>query len=349
MMSDVATRIIGRAGRITLTRPKALNALSYEMCLEIDKALIAWADDPQVDLIVMDAEGEKAFCAGGDIAELYRTGKAGNYTYARDFWRDEYRMNARIADYPKPLVSFMQGFVMGGGVGLGCHGSHRIVGESTRMAMPECGIGLVPDVGGTCLLARAPGRMGAYLGLTGARMGPGDAIRAGFADAFVPEEDWPAVIAALEESGTTDVIPQASDPDAPLAAAMPSIEAAFSAGSPPAIVAALDGREDDLALSAIKAMRRGSPIAMAVTLAIIDDLKARETFTIQDALRLEYRFTWRAMEHADFLEGVRAQIIDKDRNPTWRDTLDSLDAGDAAALLATLGADELTFDEEERP
>lgn len=348
-MGDVATRIVGRAGRITLTRPKALNALSYDMCLEIDKALIAWADDPQVDLVIMDAEGEKAFCAGGDIAQLYQTGKAGDHGYARDFWRDEYRMNARIAAYPKPIVSFMQGFVMGGGVGLGCHGSHRIVGESSKMAMPECGIGLVPDVGGTCLLARAPGRMGAYLGLTGARMGPGDAIRAGFADAFVPEDDWPAVIAALQESGTTDVIPQASDPAAPLVTAFPAIDAAFTADTPRAMLAALDGREDDLAVSAAKALRRGSPIAMGVTLAIINRLKALDTFTIRDALRLEYRFTWRAMEHADFLEGVRAQIIDKDRTPTWRDTLESLDAADVTALLDPLGADELTFDEEERP
>jgi enoyl-CoA hydratase len=162
-MSDIDIRIEGRAGRITLNRPKALNALTYEMCLAVDAALRAWADDPAVDLVLIDAEG-RAFCAGGDIAEMYATGTAGDFDYGRRFWRDEYRMNARIAEYPKPVVALMQGYTMGGGVGLGCHASHRVVGETSRIAMPECSIGLVPDVGGSLLLRRAPGAFGIWAG-----------------------------------------------------------------------------------------------------------------------------------------------------------------------------------------
>ena len=156
MTDDILIRRQGRAGRITLNRPKALNALTYGMCLEIDRALRAWADDPEVACVVIDAVGERAFCAGGDIQVMYETGTAGDYAYGRRFWADEYRMNAQIAEYPKPYIALMQGFTMGGGVGVACHGSHRIVGRSSRIAMPECAIGLVPDVGGSALLARAP-------------------------------------------------------------------------------------------------------------------------------------------------------------------------------------------------
>jgi enoyl-CoA hydratase len=140
---------------------------------------------------VIDAAGDKAFCAGGDIAEMYATGTAGDFDYGRRFWADEYRMNAKLFNFPKPVVTFLQGFTMGGGVGVGCHGSHRIVGDSSQIAMPECGIGLVPDVGGSLILARAPGRLGEYLGTTAARMGPGDAIHAGFADYYIPEDAGP--------------------------------------------------------------------------------------------------------------------------------------------------------------
>lgn len=348
-MSDIDIRITGRAGRITLTRAKALNALTYEMCMAVDAALKAWIDDDAVALVVIGAEGDKAFSAGGDIAELYARGKAGDFTYGHDFWRDEYRMNARLAEFPKPIVSFMQGFTMGGGVGLGCHGSHRIVGESSKIAMPECGIGLVPDVGGTYLLSRAPGVLGAYLGLTAARMGPGDAIYAGFANAFIPEDDWAAVIGALEESGSVDVIPQAQAPEAPLKAVAQELDAPLRAGDLGAVLAALGATDGEAAAGALKALRRNSPLAMAGTLEILKRLQQLDAPTIRDALKLEYRFTWRAMEHGDFLEGIRAQIIDKDRTPTWRDTADALAPERVAAMLEPLGADGLTFDEENGP
>ncbi|MEF9605387.1 enoyl-CoA hydratase/isomerase family protein, partial [Paracoccus sp. PXZ] len=197
-------------------RPQALNALSHEMALAIDAALQEWRDDPEVALVVIDAAGERAFCSGGDIAAVYRAGLAGDHRVGRDFFRDEYRMNARIKDYPKPIVAFMQGFVMGGGVGVGGHAGHRIVGDSTRIAMPETGIGLIPDVGGSWLLGHAPGHVGEYLGLTGARMGPGDAIFAGFADAYIPEAEWPALIERLAETGDVAAIAGHPRPEAPL-------------------------------------------------------------------------------------------------------------------------------------
>jgi enoyl-CoA hydratase/carnithine racemase len=201
MSGDIAIRKEGRAGRITLARPRALNALTWEMCLAIEAALDGWRDDAEVALLVIDAEGERAFCAGGDVAAVHARAVAGDHDYGRRFWTDEYRMNAKLFNFPRPVASFMQGFVMGGGVGVGGHASHRVVGESAQVAMPECGIGLVPDVGGSLLLARAPGRLGEYLGVTGARMGPGDAIHAGFADYFVPEAAWEALKAELCATG----------------------------------------------------------------------------------------------------------------------------------------------------
>src|SRR6056300_1702778 len=175
-MTDIHIRITGRAGRITLNRPKALNALTYDMCLAMEQALLAWRDDPAVDMVVIDATGDRAFCAGGDIADLYASGLRGDYAYGQTFWAAEYRLNALIYHYPKPYIAFMQGFTMGGGVGISCHGSHRIVGETSQIAMPECGIGLIPDVGGSYILACAPGYLGEYLGLTAARMAAADAI-----------------------------------------------------------------------------------------------------------------------------------------------------------------------------
>lgn len=159
-MSDLIARKDGKAGRFTLNRPGALNALTYEMCLQIESYLGKWEADPDVEVILFEGAGERAFCAGGDITAMYKTAVAGDYDYGRQFWTDEYRLNAKLATSPKPIISFLHGFTMGGGVGLGCHLPHRIVCESSQIAMPECGIGLVPDVGGSLLLARAPGRFG---------------------------------------------------------------------------------------------------------------------------------------------------------------------------------------------
>ncbi len=234
-MSDIHIRTEGRAGRITLTRPQALNALTHAMALAIDAALARWRDDPDVALVLIDAEGPRAFCAGGDLAEIYDAGRRGDFAYPRRFWAEEYRMNAAVARFPKPYVALTQGYVLGGGVGIASHGSHRVVGETSRIAMPECAIGLIPDVGGSHLLAQAPGRLGEYLGLSGHRMGPGDAIHAGFADHFVPEADWPALAARLVETGdpAADRRRRAPGPGRPRCPTLRrEIDDAFSAAGP---------------------------------------------------------------------------------------------------------------------
>jgi enoyl-CoA hydratase/carnithine racemase len=297
-MSDVDIRTEGRAGRITLTREKALNALTWDMVMQIEDALIRWRSDDAIALVIIDAEGPKAFCAGGDIAQIYATGTAGDYGPGRQFWRDEYRLNAMIAGYDKPIIALMQGFVMGGGVGIGGHASHRVVDDGTRVALPECGIGLVPDVGSTLLLARAPGRLGEYIGLTGQRMDAGDAIYAGFADHLIPQEAWSGLI--LKQPGAV--------PPAPITHAF------------------------DL-------MERNSPLSMACTLQIVRAVRAEPN--IHTALTQEFRFTFRSQADSDFLEGIRAAIIDRDRTPKWRHTSWDVPATDIAALTAPLGPDAL--------
>ncbi|MFC3526627.1 enoyl-CoA hydratase/isomerase family protein [Paracoccus mangrovi] len=333
-MADLETRKDRRAGRITFTRPQALNALSHEMALQIDAALRAWRDDPEVALIVIDAQGDRAFCAGGDIAALYHAARAGDHEVGRAFFRDEYRMNARIAEYPKPIVAFMQGFVMGGGVGVGGNASHRIVGDTTQVAMPETGIGMIPDVGGSWILAHAPDEAGEYLGLTGARMGPGDAIWAGFADSYVPEPEWPALIERLAETGDPDVI---TDHPVPPSALEARDLSAFAGDSVADIIAALEAAGDD---ETLKPLRRASPLSMAATLALVR--AARGDRSIRQSLAREMRFTARTTAEGDFLEGVRAQIIDKDRSPKW-----AADASPAhvAHMLSSLGPNEITWED----
>lgn len=346
-MTGIVIRREGRAGRITLNRPQALNALTLEMCHAIDAALAGWEGDPEVALVLIEGAGDRAFCAGGDIAEMYARGRRGDFAHGRRFWRDEYRMNARIAGYGKPVVSFLHGFTMGGGVGVGCHGRHRIVGETAQIAMPECGIGLVPDVGGSLILARAPGRIGEYLGTTGARMGPADAILAGFADHFVPEADWPGLKAALVAKGDVAILASARrpPPEGRLAAARAAIDRHFAAPTLAAIAASLAADPSPFAAEARDALARAAPLSAACTLAMVRRL--RDHAGIREALALEYRFTFRAMERADFLEGIRAAIIDKDRRPRWRHADPAaVTEEEVAAMLAPLGPDELTFGEE---
>ncbi|GAB4267979.1 MAG: enoyl-CoA hydratase/isomerase family protein [Pararhodobacter sp.] len=341
MEPEIIIRTQGRAGILTLNRPKALNALTHGMCLATEEALTAWRDDPAVEVVILEARGDRAFCAGGDIAQVTAAGRRGDYAMGRDFWRDEYRMNLMLSRYDKPIVSFMNGFVMGGGVGYGCHVAHRVVGETTQMAMPECGIGLIPDVGGTWLLSRAPGQLGLYLALTAARMGPGDAIHAGFADRFIPEAEWDAAKTRLIDTGDPASLPSHPAPDSPLAAEQARIDALFSGATVPAILAALEADDGALAATALKAMRRNSPLSMASSLAMLRPGPA----SLAEALAQEFRWTWRSMEHGDFIEGVRAQILDKDRNPKWRHAAPAeVTSAETEAMLAPLGADELALE-----
>ncbi len=342
---DVLIRKQGRAGRITLNRPGALNALTWPMALEIEKALDAWAGDSSVHVIVVDATGEKAFCAGGDIAELYREGRNGDYDYGRKFWADEYRLNAKIHRYAKPYVAFMDGIVMGGGVGVSAHGSHRVVTERSMVAMPETGIGLIPDVGGTYLLSRAPGRCGEYLAATASRMGPGDAVHAGFADRYMPSARKAEAIAALCKTGAPETIDGLCEtpPASELSHRGDEIDRLFATPDALASIKTIEASETDFASSTAKAIRRNSPLSVAVAFEAIR--RARCANSIEECLALEYRYTYRCQESAEFLEGIRAAVIDKDRKPQWRPSrLEDLEWNRVSALLSPLGADELKFE-----
>jgi enoyl-CoA hydratase/carnithine racemase len=240
----------------------------------------------------------------------------------------------------------MQGFTMGGGVGIGGHASHRIVGETSQIAMPECGIGLVPDVGGSLLLARAPGRLGEYLGVTGHRMKPADALYAGFADYLVPQDNWPALISTLEETGDWTAIDAAAQPPgpAPLAEAQGWIDTTFAAATLLHLHNALDNDTSDMATRTAKLLVAGSPLSQATTLELVRRCRGRDT--IEGALELEFRATTRALRDGDFLEGIRAMVIDKDKAPRWNWTNPRDLPGKAVVdMLLPLGEDALTLEE----
>ena len=347
--AGVHIRVDGRAGRITLDRPEALNAVNHDIVLAIDAALGAWAEDDRVALLVIDAAGDKAFCAGGDLQEIYDAAKAGNPAPARTFWRDEYRMNARLFEFPKPVASFLHGYTMGGGVGLGCHASHRIVGETSQIAMPEVSIGLMPDVGGTLLLARCPGRLGEYLGTTAARMGPGCAIHAEFADYFVPEAGWPALKAELCETGDWEAVDRAAlaPPDSPLAALQPEIDHYIGGETLGDILRACHAEPTAFTEEAERRMARNAPLAMACAVEGIHRMQG-PTAGIRKALDLEYRYAWRSIEQGDFIEGIRALIVDKDRAPRWRHDFGEVPLREVTAMLMPLGAEALDLEYRER-
>ena len=343
-MSDIIIRKTGRAGHITLNRPKALNALTWDMCLAIEEAIDDWRNEPDVNLILIDGAGDRAFCSGGDIAEMYAAGQRGDLDYGRRFWRDEYRLNAKLYNYPKPIITFLHGFTMGGGVGVGCHASHRIVCENSQIAMPECSIGLVPDVGGSLILAKAPGHCGTFLGLSGDRMDTGDAIYAGFADHFVPQEDWNTVKDALIKTGGTTVVDEARQPPptARLAGWQSEIDQCFASGTLGDIYRAMPATPGPAIAHVRKLMDRNAPLAMAVAADIIQ--AARRDPVITHALEREFRYTYRCVAQGDFIEGIRAAIIDRDRAPKWQHAhWEAVTENDVAAMTQDLGQDALQW------
>ncbi|MGG7568564.1 enoyl-CoA hydratase/isomerase family protein [Rhodovulum sp. DZ06] len=313
---QLIVRKSGRAGRITMNNPKALNALTMEMSYGIEDALDAFRDDDGVDLVIIDAAGDRAFGAGGDVKELAIRGREGDVDFSRRFFGDEYLMNAALSGFAKPVVTMVDGIVMGGGVGVSGHGSHRIVSEKTVLAMPECGIGLIPDVGGTWLLSRGPGRVGEWLGLTGARIGAADAITAGFADVFVPSSEFPHLIEGLEATGDVSILEDAAQEPEPgeIPGLQAQIDRCFEGTDPEAIVARLQA-EGEWGAKQAKAILRGCPLSVHCTLELLD--RARKAGKIEDCLVQEYRFAARCIDEGEFLEGIRAQLIDKDRNPQW--------------------------------
>jgi enoyl-CoA hydratase len=322
--ADCLIRREGRAGRITLNRPEALNALTHGMVRQIAAALENWRDDPAIAVVVLDGAGDRALCAGGDVISLYNAaarGAAPDPTLAAGFWSDEYCLNAAIKRYAKPYVAIMDGIVMGGGVGLSAHAAHRIVTEKTMVAMPETAIGLIPDVGGTWLLGHAQGRYGEYLGLTGARMDGADAIQAGFADIFMPRAGVAAFVAQLADATGApvdeiiDAAAEAPVPDSKLAANRVLIQKIFSADTVEQIQAAARSSTDALAQRVAADLVAKSPKALKLTLAAIR--QARTLPSLEAALRVEYRLVTRLYEDGEFVEGVRALLVDKDKAPKW--------------------------------
>ena len=315
MSEDIFIRKSGYVGHITLNRPEVLNSLTYSMILSIENSLIEWETDEGIALVIIDAKGDRAFCAGGDIQILYENGFNKNFAYGQKFWADEYRLNEKIANYKKPFVAFMQGFTMGGGVGVSCHGSHRIVGETSKIAMPECSIGLVPDVGGSFLLAQLPGNIGTFLGVTGKRMKASDAIYCGFADYFIPETKWEDLKEKLFDTGNIDWIKKFQG-----STEASEIEKSFSQISEAMVDVSTKNIESRLQHpffeKDLSALRFNSPISVAYTISMLKMEKVRNS--ISDALDAEYSFTARSQEFGDFQEGIRAAVIDKDRTPSWK-------------------------------
>ena len=348
---DLIVRREGAAGIIRLNRPKAINAVTLEMFRDIDKALDAFEADPDVVVIVLEGAGERGLCAGGDIRALYENSKVKG-DLGKILWREEYILNARIAKFPKPYVAFMDGIVMGGGVGLSAHSSHRIVTERTKLAMPEVGLGFFPDVGGTFLLSHAPGEIGTYFGLTGHTMNGPDAIYARFADAVVPSSKLAILREALIEvrPGTTsDQVKALIDGFAtgetagPVAAMQGKIDAWFAHDRMQDIVASLQRDGSELAQSTRKTLNEKSPRGMVVTLKLLR--LARTASSLEQCLVREYRAALEVFKSDDFREGVRAAVIDKDRNPKWSPArIEDVTSEMVAPYFAEIGADELVFD-----
>ncbi len=348
---DLIARREGAVGVIRLNRPKAINAVTLEMFRDIDKALDEFESDPAVDLILLEGAGDRGLCAGGDIRALYESSKVKG-DLGKILWREEYILNARIAKFPKPYVAFMDGIVMGGGVGLSAHSSHRVVTERTKLAMPEVGLGFFPDVGGTWLLSHAPGEIGTYFGLTGQTMNGPDAIYARFADAMVPSNKLAALREALVDvrAGVSSAeVKNAIDGFAtgetsgPVAAMQPRIDGWFAHDRMQDIAAALQRDGSELAQSTLKTLGEKSPRGMVVTLKLLR--LARASSSLEQCLVREYRAALQVFASDDFREGVRAAVIDKDRNPRWSPPrIEDVTPEMVAPYFAEIGADELVFD-----
>ncbi|WP_421913489.1 enoyl-CoA hydratase/isomerase family protein [Mesorhizobium sp.] len=332
---------LGRAGVVTLTRPQVLNAVTHGMVKALDKALHAWERDPNVNVVVVKAEG-RAFSAGGDILHVYEAGRAGNPPV--DFFADEYRLNAHIARLRKPYVALINGIVMGGGVGISFHGSHRVMTENAQFAMPEVGIGFFPDVGASHLLPDLGGSFGIYLALTGNRIRYGDALRSGLATHTIKAEDQAGILAALTETG---------DPDSVLRGYFVSVEREterrtldaiarhFSQASLSDVIDSLERAAvtDEFAARTLATIRTRSPTSIRVAWR---QISAGQTLSMDECMKMEFRILNRMLAGHDFYEGIRAVLIDKGSVPQWHPAnLEAVGDADVDAYFAPLGEREL--------
>jgi enoyl-CoA hydratase len=347
----------GGIGTVMLNRPQALNAFTLGMYRQFGPKLHEFAEDRTIHAVLIEGAGDRAFCAGGDVRAVYEAGKgiSGDPSFTSVFFAEEYRIISFIHHYPKPYLAILDGITMGGGAGVSVNGAYRVATEKTMFAMPETGIGLFPDVGATRFLNLCPGQIGRYLGLTGARLGPADALYCGFATHFVPRERVPELKGALTETAWDAGAGQAqveavlarfnTDPGPPpLAEKRTVIDRCFAGDSVEAIFAALEAETGDpqWVAETRASLLTKSPASFRITLR---QLILGPDMDLEDALKLEYRMTQHVMAAHDFYEGVRAALVDKDQTPRWRPaTLAGFGEAAAEAYFASLGEGELTFD-----
>jgi len=343
---DILFERHGAAGVITLNRPQALNAVTHGMVHALAAQLEAWARDPAITRVVIRGAGGRAFSAGGDIRALYELGRAGRQAEALPFWRDEYTLNAFIKRYPKPYVALIDGIVMGGGVGVSIHGSHRVAGEKFQFAMPEVGIGFFPDVGATWLLPRMPGETGTYSALTGERLKAGDAVATGIATHHVASERFPDLLDALCGNVPVDAVLAAfaqSPGESQLVHRSATIDRLFVGNRVEDILARLEreaegGTDASWARATAAAIRAKSPTSLKIALA---QMRRGKTWSFTDCMKAEFRIVSRLVYGHDFYEGIRAVIIDKDNAPRWHPaTLDAVSEAEVKRHFAPL-AEEL--------
>ncbi|BBZ71578.1 3-hydroxyisobutyryl-CoA hydrolase [Mycobacterium paraseoulense] len=339
---EVLTRVDGNVGLITLNRPKAINSLNQQMVDALSAILTDWADDDAIRAVVLSGAGERGLCAGGDVVSIYHSARKDGIE-ARRFWRDEYLLNGQIADFAKPYVALMDGIVMGGGVGVSAHANTRVVTDTSKIAMPEVGIGFVPDVGGAFLLSRAPGGLGLHAALTGAPFSGADAVAMGFADHYVPHDDLQAFTRAIVAGGVQSAIAAhaVDPPPSVLAAQRHWIDECYAGDTVEDIVASLRKHDAGPAQDAANLIGTRSPISLSVTLEAVR--RAAKLQTVKDVLVQDYRVSSASLRSHDLVEGIRAQLIDKDRNPKWSPaTLAAVTAADVEAYFAPVD-DDLSF------
>ena len=339
---EVLTRADDGVGFITLNRPKAINSLNQTMVDLLRSVLIRWERDDAVRAVVLSGAGERGLCAGGDVVAVYHSARKDGVE-TRRFWRAEYLLDGQVGRFAKPFVALMDGIVMGGGVGVSAHANTRVVTDTSKIAMPEVGIGFIPDVGGAYLLSRAPGALGLHAALTGAPFSGADAIAMGFADHYVPHRDLDAFTAAIVADGVESALAHHTiePPPSALVAQRDWIDVCYAGDTAEDILAALRGHEAGPAQDAANLIATRSPIAVSVALEAVR--RAAKLETLEDVLTQDYRVSSASARSHDLVEGIRAQIIDKDRNPKWSPaTLATVTAADVDAYFAPV-EDDLSF------
>jgi enoyl-CoA hydratase len=347
IVPDIICEKLGFCGVVTLNRPKALNALSQAMISGLANALDVWEHDPEIKSVLVKSTSEKAFCSGADIKSIYELGKAGQYSEQLSFLAQEYSLNRRIATYPKPYIALINGIVLGGGVGISIHGAYKIAGEAFSLAMPEVGMGFIPDVGASFFLPRFPGKLGAYLALTGAHLSAGDAVAFSVATAFVPADRHEALLQRLIAGEAVESAITAEKSEPPVSELMGLRHFVDGCFAPQKLVTILEDIDDAgyggsmFAMNTYETILSKSPLSLAITLKMLE-LGAK--LDLEAALRLEYRVAAHCFKKHDFYEGVRAALVDRDRNPQWSPaSIEALEPQDIEPFFESLGDAELAF------